>query len=159
MPNPPARVQALALPRIYDNAEVIGNPPLNFGAMVANTTTSALEYWDGSVWQDISSGSPAPPPQVYPPVGIPQSTGTAWGPSIPWTPSFTNAVVCYFPSGLQSTRLATDNATGSNLTVPGILTAGAITTAGLPGLTQTVTLTEGVLTFTNGILTGSTIAS
>jgi hypothetical protein len=45
-------------------------------------------------------------------------------------------------------------AIGGNLAV-----TGTIATAGHTGLTQTVTLTEGVLTFTNGILTGSTIAS
>jgi hypothetical protein len=50
-------VNAFPVPRVYEVEEARGNPPLNFGALVANTTARTIQYWDGAEWQTFGTNT------------------------------------------------------------------------------------------------------
>lgn len=89
-----------AAPTAFGYGTVEVNTTPKPGSIFFNTTSLACEQWSGFSWLNCGSGSPF----TYPPVGIANSTGSAWGssynssnqipvPFLPIATSTTNGIV------------------------------------------------------------------
>jgi hypothetical protein len=90
---------------------------------------------DGTITAGNAGGGGAE--QVYPPAGIAVSTGTSWSPSVAFA---TNLAAGYLLTsggpGVITYSNVMSAPLSSNLTVPGNLTAGTITSASIPQVIQ-----------------------